>query len=219
MPALQPPPLTQPILDRDGKAVQVWKDWFLRAQTGLVQGTAPDNAFYLVTESNGDLHNEINLGALTAGYLHIRTALGQATVLSSFAVTVQASPGDPTGSASLVGLMMGLGVTITPSVTGRIQIIVTGTIANATAIADGANVQLRTGTGAAPANGNALTGTVAGGLVKYVAATVAEKAPFTVSAIVSGLTLNTTVWIDLGLAAVTGGTATVKDLSVSAVEL
>lgn len=132
---------------------------------------------------------------------------------------VQASPADPTGTTDLTGKMMGLAVSIMPVNTGRILVVISGTIANATAIADGANVQLRTGTGSAPANGDALGGTVAGGLVKYVAATTAQKSPFTVSAIISGLTLATARWIDLGLAAVTGGTATVKDLSVSAYEL
>jgi len=129
---------------------------------------------------------------------------------------VQNSPADPTGTTT--SGMMGLASVITPVTTGRIHVTITGTIANATAIADGANVQLRTGTGTPPANAAALTGTVAGGLVKYVAATTAEKAPFTVCAIVTGLTLNTARWIDLGLAAVIGGTATVKDLSVTAFE-
>lgn len=134
------------------------------------------------------------------------------------AAVTQSSPADPTGTTDLTGKMMGLSVTITPVATGRIMVTISGTIANATAIADGANVQLRTGTGTPPANGDALGGTVAGGLVKYVAATTAQKAPFSVQAIVSGLTLATARWIDLGLAAVTGGTATVKDLSVSAYE-
>lgn len=130
----------------------------------------------------------------------------------------QSSPADPTGTTDATGKMMGLAVSLTPVSTGRVMIVISGTIANASGIADGANVQLRTGTGTAPANGDALTGTVAGGLVKYVSATTAEKAPFSVNAIVTGLTLATARWIDLGLAAVTGGTATVKDLSVSAFE-
>lgn len=132
---------------------------------------------------------------------------------------VQSTPVDPAGTATASpGLMMGLAATLTPVTTGRVHITITGTIANATAIADGANVQLRTGTGAAPANADAPAGTVAGGLVKYVAATVAEKAPFTVCAIVTGLALNTPIWIDVSLGAVTGGTATIKDVSVTAFE-
>jgi len=131
---------------------------------------------------------------------------------------VQSSPADPTGTTDATGKMMGLAASITPASSGRIHVTITGTIKNASAIADGANVQLRTGTGAAPANGDALTGTARGGLVKYVAATTAQKVPFTVCAIVSGLSLSVAVWLDLGLAAVTGGTAEVTDLSVTAFE-
>ena len=218
-PTVQTPPMTQSFLGQDGKPVQVWKDWFLRTTTQLTVGTAPSDGPYLTTTAHADLTAAVNLALLPDGYLHIRTALGVATVVSAFAVTTQASPADPPGTASAAGVMMGLAVTMTPRVTGRIQVIITGTIANATAIADGATVQLRTGTGAAPANGDALTGTAAGGLVQYIAATVLEKAPFTVSAIISGLTLGVMTWMDLGVAAVTGGTATVTDLSVSAVEL
>lgn len=134
-------------------------------------------------------------------------------------VVAQSSPADPTGTADLTGKMMGLAGSITPTKTGKIHVTITGTIFNAGGIGDGANVQLRTGTGSAPANGDALTGTTAGGLVKFISSTTAEKVPFTVCAIVSGLALATAVWIDLGLAATTGGTATVTDLSVTAFEL
>ena len=150
--------------------------------------------------------------------------IDDAGVVSVFAVQpgsgaiVQTSPADPTGTADAVGKMMGLASSITPVSSGRVHLTITGTIKNASGIADGANVQLRTGTGAAPANGDALSGTTAGGLVKYVAPTTACKVPFTVCAIVSGLSLGVARWIDLGLAAVTGGTAEVTDLSVTGFE-
>lgn len=131
----------------------------------------------------------------------------------------QSSPANPTGTADTGGKMMGIAGAITPAKTGKIHITITGTIFNAGGIGDGANVQLRTGTGSAPANGDALTGTTGGGLVKFISSTTAEKVPFTVCAIVSGLALATAVWIDLGLAATVGGTATVTDLSVTAFEL
>ena len=143
----------------------------------------------------------------------------QAETLAIRPQTAQSSPADPTGTTNTTGLMMGLAGAITPQVTGKVLIMISGTIANASGIADGANVQLRYGTGTAPANAAALTGTTIGGLVKYVAATTAEKAPFALQGIISGLTLNTAIWIDVGLAAVTAGTATVKDISITAFEL
>ena len=131
----------------------------------------------------------------------------------------QATPGDPTGATNTTGTMMGLAGAITPAITGVVLIQISGTIANATAIADGGKVQIRYGTGTAPSNGNTLMGTAVGGQVNYITATTAEKAPFSLNAIVSGLTLGTAIWIDLALAAVTGGTATVKNISISAIEI
>ncbi len=219
MARLQPPPLTQTVLGPDNKPTPAWRDWFTQAQRGVDLAAAPADGTYLTTTANSDLTADVNLGLLASGWLRITVALGIATVHSSLPVVSQSSPANPTGTASTAGVMMGLAGAITPAVTGRVQIILTGTIFNATAIADGANVQLRTGTGSAPANGDALSGTAAGGLVKYVAATTAERAPFACSAIVSGLALSTAIWIDVGLAATVGGTATITDLSLSAVEV
>jgi hypothetical protein len=89
---------------------------------------------------------------------------------------------------------------------------------------DGVQVQIRTGTGTPPINGAALTGTTQGGLVKAElvvsgGATVLTRVPFSLNAIVTGLTLNTAVWIDISLAAIGAGTARVRDISISVVEL
>lgn len=219
MPAVQPPPVDLPVLGPDGRMTPPWSDFFVGLQTGVDTGTAPADGRYLVATANGDLTNEVNLGALTTGLLRIAVALGIATVSSGLPALAQSSPADPTGTTSLTGVMMGLAGSITPTMTGRIRVVVCGTIFNANAIGDGANVQIRTGTGSAPANGDALTGTTAGGLSKYIAPTTACKVPFAVSAIVSGLTLNVARWIDVGLAATTAGTATITDLSVSAHEV
>ena len=142
------------------------------------------------------------------------------TILGVRAVaSFQATPGNPAGTASTVGVMMGLAGAITPAVSGIVLLMVSGTIFNPGAIADGGKVQLRFGSGSAPANAASLTGTAVGGLVQYTAATTTQTAPFSVQAVVSGLTVSTTYWIDVGLAAITGGTATISDVSVSAVEL
>lgn len=221
MPPLQPPPFNQVWADpKTGKVpAGPVQDFLLAQQKAIVTAAAPADAAFIVTQTNPDLTSEVNLGALAPGYLHITVALGVASVLSGFAAFSQASPANPTGTIATAGAMMGLGGTITPLVTGRILITVSGTIFNPTAIADGAKVQIRTGAGSAPANGDIVTGTAAGGLQQYVAATVAEKAPFSVTAIVSGLTLNVARWIDVSLAAITGGTATISDVSVTALEV
>jgi hypothetical protein len=115
-------------------------------------------------------------------------------------------------------VMMGLAGTITPTASGKVHFSVCGDIANSV-IADGSNVQLRTGTGTAPINGAALTGTTRGSLVKHTSPVAATKFPFCVQYTVTGLTLATAVWIDVGLAAVTGGNASIADVDIVADEM
>ena len=129
----------------------------------------------------------------------------------------QAQPADPTGTANTTGLMMGLAGTITPAQTGRVLIVISGDVQNNT-ISDGAKFQIRYGTGSAPANAAALTGTTAGALVNMLGAAAAQRVPFSLNAVVTGLTPGTAYWIDVGLAAVTGGTAAIKNVSVSVIE-
>ena len=131
----------------------------------------------------------------------------------------QATPSNPTGTTSTTGVMMGLAGAITPTYTGAILIMVSGDITNSTA-ADGAKVQLRFGTGTTPTNGAALTGTACGGLVQLTPVpAAATKIPFSLHCIVTGQTLATALWLDVSLAAITGGTASIADLSVTASEM
>jgi hypothetical protein len=135
----------------------------------------------------------------------------------------QKIPADPATTSSLVGVMMGLSASITPVVSGKILIIISGDMDNDTGD-DGAQVQMRTGTGTPPINGAALTGTTQGGLVKMSVvvsggATAVTRVPFSLNAIQTGLTLNTPYWIDLSLAAIGAGNARVRDVSISVVEL
>lgn len=130
----------------------------------------------------------------------------------------QSNPVDPAGTSSATAVMMGLSGALTPRNTGRMMLMISGTIFNA-GIGQGATVRLSYGTGVAPANGAALTGTQVGGLVKYISGTIAAKSSFALNALVTGLTVNTALWLDLALAATTAGTATVTDLSLTAMEL
>jgi hypothetical protein len=132
--------------------------------------------------------------------------------------STQSQPSNPTGTTNLTGLMMGLAGSMTPQNTGKILYIVSGEIANDTST-DGAKVQLRYGTGSAPANAAALTGTTAGNIPSFTAAANNQMAPFSVQAVISGLTLGTAYWLDVSLAAITGGTATIKNISLTAVEI
>jgi hypothetical protein len=131
-------------------------------------------------------------------------------------------PSDPTTTTSTAGVMMGLGSTVsfTPTRTGKIMIILSGDTDNATN-GRGVNIQMRYGTGAAPANGAALTGTTVGTLIRMVNQNSNEIFPFTLNGIVSGLSVSTAIWGDISLASTGAGTNTarVRDIMVTIIEI
>lgn len=129
----------------------------------------------------------------------------------------QGNPSAPAGTSNTTGVMMGLAQSFTPTATTRIIIVISGNMANSSGSAT-SKAQIRYGTGAAPANGAALTGTAAGGLI--IGAPIGATAQgFSLNAIVTGLTLNTAYWVDISLAANSSGTASVSNLSVSIMEV
>ena len=148
--------------------------------------------------------------------------MGNGTNFVSTALAgTQSTPADPSTTTSTTGVMMGLAGTVTPTGTGRVLIVISGDIDNDT-LGDGCKVQIRTGTGAAPANGDALTGTTRGGLTNFLNPNIATltvgRGQFSLNAVVSSLTLSTAVWVDVSLAAVTGGVARIRNLSISTAE-
>lgn len=137
----------------------------------------------------------------------------------NLAVVAKSSPADPTGTASTAAyVMMGLAGSVTPVLSGRVLILITGMAGNST-LADGCNMQISYGTGAAPANAAALSGTQVGAIKKMVASTAAGKQGFALAFVVTGLVAGTAYWIDLAVEAVTGGTASVYNVDIVAIEL
>lgn len=132
--------------------------------------------------------------------------------------TTQRTPADPATTSSLVGVMMGLSASITPVISGKIMIIISGDMDNDTN-SRGSRVQIRTGTGSVPTNGISLTGTAQGGLVSFEQNNLSVRTPFSLNAIQTGLVLNTPYWVDISLASITGGVSRVRDISISIVEL
>jgi hypothetical protein len=160
----------------------------------------------------------IPLGGFKLTGIGSPTASGDAQVFG--ASFFNAAVADPTGTTSTASIvMMGLGGTwaLTPTITGRLRITVTGT-ANNTIATDGCVTQVRYGVGAAPANAAAQTGTQAGRNTSAVSGVASQLVPFTIIAQLSGLTINTAYWFDVGLAALTGGVANLTQLSIQIVE-
>lgn len=124
----------------------------------------------------------------------------------------------PTGTASLTAVMMGVNGSIVPTRGTKILIFASGQLSNDT-INDGATVDLRFGTGTAPVNGAAVTGTLVGIAQTMTALIANDRSGFCVMGKVTGLTVGVTYWLDLSLLAVTGGTASVTGVSVVAFEV
>lgn len=125
------------------------------------------------------------------------------------------NPSNPAGTTSATGVMMGLAGNFAPA-TARMLVVVSGYVSNvASAVVQ---LQLRYGTGTAPSNGNAPSGTAVGSLEHATASASNYSMPFEVSAIITGLVASTTYWLDLVLLT-SGGTATVANLNILAHDL
>jgi hypothetical protein len=114
---------------------------------------------------------------------------------------------------------------ITPLLTGTLLIAISGTVISSSGTAgDGITYQLSYGTGTPPANAATLTGTQVGEVQTAknpTTVTAADVAvPFSVQAIVTGLTVGTTYWVDLAAKSVaTASGLGLSSLSVSSLEL
>lgn len=153
----------------------------------------------------------------TAGQVYTNSSGLLSSGLTAFA---SSTPSNPIATTTLTAQMVGEKLAITPTKTGRTMIVVTGDVTNST-IGDGANFQIKFGTGTAPPIGTlasaAIAGTTAGSLMKFITSTIAGKVPFTLNAIVN-MTVNTAYWIDISEVAVTGGTIQLGDVSMTAYE-
>ncbi len=124
----------------------------------------------------------------------------------------------PTGPGSTVSYsMQGMGATITPGFTGRIDVNYNANLVTSdTAAGDGISFEFYYGTGSPPANGAATTGTLVSigpnppNMVWTIPSTAIAadvSVPVSKSFIVAGLTLGTTYWFDAAAIAL-GATGT-----------
>ncbi len=106
---------------------------------------------------------------------------------------------------------------MTPGSTGRVLIMWTGDItSNATAQTD--TLQMVYGTGAAPANNTAVTGTAFGGELAWVSLTGQLTVPFSLVGLATGLTVGTPYYFDIA-AKGSAGTVALTNMNFCAVEV
>jgi hypothetical protein len=148
-------------------------------------------------------------------------SLGGTGVTTTPAVPAGFTPANPATTVSTTLVMMGLGTTVafTPRSSGLVVVTFACSVLTATAVA-AVTVGPRFGTGAAPANGVAVTGTRFGVLGDISTQAPAITVPDSVSAqAVLSLTVNTAYWFDLALATATAAdAATMTNVSFTLVE-
>lgn len=134
------------------------------------------------------------------------------------AVQTPQPPVNPAGTTSTTGVHTGLGATITPTVTGKVLAIISGTMVNAVAN-KWPLVQMRWGTGTPPANGAAPIGTPIGSIGFLTGNTVNNGTPFSLPGVILNAVIGVPLWLDLVQSTTAGGTTTLSYVSVTAVEL
>lgn len=148
----------------------------------------------------------------TAGWVTVATD----TVVSSYK-----QPTNPIAISSVAVQMLGLAGSITPRKSGKASVVVVGLIKSSNTSRT-PTVQIFYGTGTAPTNGAFITGSPAGNVsgVTIPSITSAEQfvIPFTCVASVSGLSVGTPYWIDLGTSEPTSGSVTITNISILATE-
>ena len=115
----------------------------------------------------------------------------------------------PVSTTSTTLVMAGYGQTFTPKKTGRVLIILSLNANNNTA-GDGVQAVLSYGTGTPPAAGAAATGTQTSIASDHTSSTANAAGTMVLAAVLTGLSVGTTYWLDVAYSAITGGTATIQ---------
>jgi hypothetical protein len=119
----------------------------------------------------------------------------------------------------MCGLGLVAGFAFTPKLSGILLVHLSGIAENTTLAGDGTTIQLQQGTGTAPSAGATVSGTARGQSQRFVASTTAGRQGFAINTRVTGLAINTAVWFDLSVIAVTGGGASIQDINITILEV
>lgn len=129
--------------------------------------------------------------------------------------TYQATPGDPTGTASS-NKMMGLAGSITPAATGRIFVSIGAKLSSSSTSTT--SIIIRYGTGSAPTNGAAATGTAAGTKAEITTNNSGQQMYACANAVITGLSVGTAYWLDVEMVR-SAGTGAMNGVNISAHEI
>lgn len=182
--------------------------------TGLLQYTTSTHLFNCGTAGAG---NVVSSGTPTAGQIAQWT--NSTTIQGVNPSSVQSGVLTPTGTNSATGLMMGMGTTchITPTFSGRIRFQFTGAIQNPS-VSSTANAKAYFGTGTAPTNGAAITGTQVGAPAGGTTPVASGNTSFAVGGVTVTGVVGTAMWFDVALNTNGAGVAFIVAASCDAFE-
>lgn len=167
----------------------------------IVDGCSLLGSVAAYLNGGGNTHVEWHGAVWGVGESDSRTVTYAPNTITGLAASVSYHPANPASTTSTTLVMMGVGSTcvFTPLLTGICRVTVTGTLQTLTAAVAG-TYGGRYGTGAAPANGAAVTGTRFGGAADpgFGAGGTGKPQPFCLDDVVS-LTAGTAYWFDVAL--------------------
>ena len=173
----------------------------------LAGGTLPGSFTTLAASGNATISGTFGVsGAASFAALGATGAL-TGTLVKANGPSIKASPTAPSSTSNY--LMQGLAGSITPNSSGTILSTISGTVyesGGGTGAGNGALWQISYGTGAAPTANSTLAGTQIGVIQEYTTTATVTAAdvqvPFSITYLVTGLTVGTAYWIDLAAKAV-----------------
>lgn len=190
----------------------------------LTNKTLTDSSVTFADDGDGTKKLAFQCSGITTGTTRTVTipdksgTMAMTSDITGAAATIS-TPSDPSGTTSITGVHMGLAGAITPTKSGTIMVTIDGGCTNSVS-ADGCKIVVRYGSGTAPTNGASATGTAVGSeLVAVLFPTPSYYTPFSKTVVITGLSLSTAYWLDITLGAIVTGTASVRDVTISAIEV
>lgn len=132
----------------------------------------------------------------TSGYFYNFRGSVISNVAAAAPATLQTATLTPTGTTSTTAVMCGMAGLITPVRSGKIHVTISGYLYTS-AVATSITVGIKYGGGAAPANGAANVGAGVGSFTVLSEASATYRYPFSLSGVITGLTIGTQIWLDL----------------------
>ncbi|MDE1831714.1 MAG: hypothetical protein KGI02_05005 [Thaumarchaeota archaeon] len=156
-----------------------------------------------------NLQTELLASALGIASPQIANAILYGTTFGPLLVT----PSNPATTNSTTLVMAGLALQYTPVNSTRLKVTAQVTLSNSVA-GDGGKIQISYGTGTAPSNGSALTGTQLGQVTQTVSPNANGALQATTFSLVTNVDVGTPYWFDLAYAAVNGGVLSVSNITI-----